>query len=79
MWAIILGIIEKLLGLFRAKTEAEVAHDQGLAQGKAEAGRDAAEGELHDIAKADAARNSVRDDDVDGILSDPANRGPDKP
>lgn len=79
MWALILGIIDKVLGLFRAKTEAEVAHDQGLAQGKAETQRDADEGELHDIAKADQARNAVRDDDVGGLLDDPANRGPAKP
>lgn len=76
---LILSLINKALGLFRAKTEVEVAHDQGVAQGKAETGRDAAVGELNDIAKADAARGAVRDDDADGILSDPANRGAAKP
>ena len=80
MWALVLKFLPVVLGWFGIgqKDERDISHDQGVAQGKAETERDSAVGELHDIAKADAARSAVRDDDVGGMLNDPANRGPAK-
>lgn len=79
MWAAIIGIISSLIGFFfPKKDERDEERKAGEALGRAQAGQAAAEGELHDIAKASAARDAVTDDAA-SLLSDSNNAGPAKP
>lgn len=68
MWSAIAGLIlSAFKWLFGGKQQ-----DEGEQLGKTEAERDAAYKALNDAGRADAARNSVRDDPSD-IARDPNN------
>lgn len=77
MWAIFLKLIPVFLGWFGigSKDERDTERAAGEELGAAKAGQAADVGELHDIAKADAARSAVSDDAA-AVLRDPANAGP---
>lgn len=76
MWDLLADALSFVLGLFGFGKPDPVA--QGEKLGKAEHGQADAQGELSDISKANAARNSV-DDSAAAILRDSANSGPAKP
>lgn len=76
MWSLAASLLTWILGLLGFGKPDPVA--QGEKLGKAEQGQADAQGELSDISKANAARNSV-DDSAAAILSDPNDSGPVKP
>lgn len=79
MWGLILKVAAWALGIFSpAKDERDAERAAGEDLGAAKAGQTAAVGELHDIEKANSARNAVSDD-AGSVMLDPANAGPASP